>query len=219
MSTALLLITTGENYWKYAAPLLASAKQYFPPHEVCLFTDCPKDFGVYQVKTPDLGYPDATLKRYHLFLTQEKALSKFDYVFYVDVDAEFSGKIGSEIFGPDITVVIHKGFNQHTDDWFLEYRPESAAYLPSANKYYCGGFNGGTSESFLTMSRAIRTAVDTDTGNGLVARWHDETHLNRYLSEHPPSTVLGIDYGFPKKDLEGYKGSPKLLWLEKDFER
>jgi histo-blood group ABO system transferase len=213
MNTALLVIATGEHYWKYTAPLLASAKQYFPDHEACLFTDSPKEFGVYKVRTPDLGFPTATLKRYHLFLTQEASLAKFDYVFYVDVDAVFAGKIGSEIFGPNLTAVVHMGFNQHTDDWFLESRPESSAYLPASKSYYCGGFNGGTSKAFLNMSRAIRAAVDQDAENGLIARWHDESHLNRYLSDNPPSTVLGIDYGFPQKDLEGYKGIPKLLWL------
>jgi hypothetical protein len=215
MNTALVLVATGKMYHEYARQLIASAKQYFVPHEVCLFTDSDEDFEVYKVKCPTLGYPEATLKRYHLFLTQERALAKFDYVFYVDVDAKFVSSVGQEIFGPDITVVIHKGYNEHTWDWFAEHRPESSAHTGYIGRYYVGGFNGGTSKAFLGMSRAIRDAVDRDDSKGLVARWHDESHMNRYLSEHKPSTVLSIDYGYPETDLEGYKGSPKILFLEK----
>jgi hypothetical protein len=29
---------------------------------------------------------------------------------------------------------------------------------------------------------------------GIVARWHDESHWNRYLIDHPPSLVLSPSY-------------------------
>jgi hypothetical protein len=219
VTTALVLVATGKMYHEYARPLIASAKKYFVPHEVCLFTESDSDFGVYKVKCPQLGYPEATLKRYHLFLTQAATLAKFDYVFYVDVDALFVSSVREEIFGPDITVALHKGFNQHTWDFFLEPNPESTAYMLHAKEYYVGGFNGGASRAFLEMSRAIKDAVDEDARKGLMAKWHDESHLNRYLSEHPPSTVLSIDYCYPEQELAGYKGNPKILCLDKGLSR
>ncbi len=152
------------------------------------------------------------MKRYHLFLTQETALAKFDYVFYVDVDALFVSSVGPEIFANGITATLHH--NQNPYD-LLEERPESEAYLKTVREYYCGGFNGGTSHSFLNMSWAIRAAVDKDSGNGLIARWHDESHLNKYLAYHPPAIVLTSDYCFPEPELASYKGSPKILCLEK----
>ena len=47
----------------------------------------------------------------------------------------------------------------------------STAYLMRATVYLCGGFNGGTSEAYLKMAETIRTAVNVDFSNRIVARW------------------------------------------------
>ena len=219
MTTALLLIATRPLYHEFAREIIKSADTYFVPHETVLFTDSDSDFGVNRIKCPTFGFPDATLKRYHLFLEHENLLRGFDYLFYVDVDALFVDSVGQEIFGPDITAVPHKGFNQHTWDFHLEENPQSAAHMTYAPpmSYYVGGFNGGASEAFLEMARNIRAAVDTDAANGIRAKWNDESYLNKYLSVQKPSTVLSIDYGFPEPEVPGYAGSPKLIFLEKSW--
>lgn len=215
MNTALLLIATGEKYWKYAEPLIESARKFFVPHETILFTDCPDslgaDFHAYQKNS---GFPETTLKRYHTFLGLRDFLERdFSNLFYVDIDALFVQPVGEEIFSNGITATLHQ--NQNPYD-LLEERPESTAYLKTVKEYYCGGFNGGTSTAFLDMARAIQAAVDKDAENGLIARWHDESYLNKYLSIHPPAKVLTSDYCYPEPELDK-AGSPKIVCLEKSY--
>lgn len=47
--------------------------------------------------------------------------------------------------------------------------------------YVTGGFNGGEAKAFLAMARIIKRRVDQDEKKKVIARWHDESHLNRFL--------------------------------------
>lgn len=198
MKTALILIATGKSYWQFIQPMIASADKYFVPHDTFLFTDCPKNFGVNQIRCNNLGYPRATLKRYHILLTQKEWLSYYDYIFYVDIDAIFVSPVGSEIFSYGLTATRHAGFQDDDFDAYLETDPRSTAFAPKLQHYYCGGFNGGTSGSFLNMAETIAANVDKDTQNGILAKWHDESHLNRFLVDHPPSKILSHAYCYPE---------------------
>ena len=64
--------------------------------------------------------------------------------------------------------------------------------------YYAGGFNGGKPEHFLKMSQTIVDNVEKDFENGLVAVWHDESHMNRYLINNPPTIELTPSYCYPE---------------------
>lgn len=217
---ALVVISTGEKYWPYIEPLLDSAERYFVPHATLLWTDCPAQFRCQSISYSNLGYPQATLKRYHAFLQAEDRLREFDYIFYSDVDMRFVGRISEEIFSDGITATEHPGYVGRAGT--PELRPESTAYAPVLKKYFCGGFLGGTSEAFLTMARTIRQNVDADEKNGIVAVWHDESHLNRYLFDNPPAKILSPAFCYPETNQEFYRGvwgrdyEPKILALTKN---
>jgi hypothetical protein len=78
------------------------------------------------------------------------------------------------------------------------------------------------------MAQSIRKSIDTDIANGVVALWHDESHLNRYLYDHPPAKTLTPAFCWPDPEAEGVKYAeiwaqanrgapivPKLLALKK----
>ena len=65
--------------------------------------------------------------------------------------------------------------------------------------YYAGGFNGGTPAAFLTLAETLATAIARDRAAGITARWHDESHLNRYLVDHPPTVSLSPSYCYPEE--------------------
>ncbi len=223
MNTALILIATGAQYHQYVRPLLESADKHFVPHETVLFTDSTEDFGVTKFWQRDLGYPLATLTRYHIFLKQKAYLEKFDYIFYSDIDMLFVGNVGHEIFADGITATLHAGYvNNNLINAPLERNPQSAAYLVQTNSYYCGGFNGGTRAAYFTMAENIRRDVEVDLHKGIVAVWHDESYLNKYLAVHPPAKILSPSYCYPETNLEYYKTIwksdyvPRLLALTKE---
>jgi len=215
MTVALLLIATSERYWQYINPLIESAKKFFVPHETLLFTDSHKSYGAdYQAYEKNLGYPQATLKRYHTFLGIRDLLEHdFNYVFYVDIDAIFVSPVGDEVFSNGITATLHQ--NQKVDT-LIETDPRSTAYLLKADQYFCGGFNGGTTPAFLKMAETISRNVDIDESRGVLAKWHDESHLNRYLSDNPPSKVLSSDYCYPEPELHK-PCNPKIVCLDKSL--
>jgi histo-blood group ABO system transferase len=231
MSMALVVIATGDAYRQHAKNLIASAKQFFVPHDVALFTDKPPEFDVpVKFDWEHLGYPRATLMRYHAIWGARETLSKYDHVFYSDADILFIAPVaGEEVFSEGITATEHPGYVGLGGT--PETNPRSAAYCPSVRTYFCGGFNGGTSTPFLQMAEAISKAVDADDANGVLAVWHDESHLNRYLHDHPPARILSPSFCYPQGEYEsghgnGYYGGiwrragrtgivPKLVALEK----
>lgn len=94
----------------------------------------------------------------------------------------------------------------------------SLAYIPmgSGKVYVQGALIGGTSKAFLDMSRQLKKNIDDDLDKGIVAVWHDESHLNRYILEKNPK-LLGLEYLCP--DTLKYRRRcgwrQKILLLEK----
>ncbi len=212
MNTVLLLIATGPRYWQYIVPLIDSARKFFVPHDVLLFTDSPGRYNHTSVYVKAQGYPETTLKRYHTFLDHRALWTFYEQVFYVDIDAVFVDYVGSEIFSDGITATLH----HNQKDNLLENRKDSFAYLPKADQYYCGGFNGGRTAAYLEMARAIVAAVDKDEQKKVLACWHDESHLNKYLADNPPAKVLSSDYCYPEPEL--YKPcNPRIVCLDKSL--
>src|ERR1700676_2290518 len=114
MTTALVLIASGEMYRKYAARFLESVHRFFvPQYDVVMFTDEPDDFPFLHkpLKIPSLGYPQSTLLRYHMFHAASERLKNYDYIFYSDVDMLFVDHVKDEdIFANGITATLHPGF-------------------------------------------------------------------------------------------------------------
>ncbi len=128
-------------------------------------------------------------------------LPETDYVFLVDADMEFQAPVGPEILGDGLTATIHPGFVDMPQMALpFEHRQTSKAYVPMLHRkrYFCGGFIGGTRQAYKQLATGIRTAIDVDIGNDLVAVWHDESHLNHQLAlKFKPDIVLSPAYCHP----------------------
>jgi hypothetical protein len=189
-------------------------------------------------------WPMVTLKRFHYFTRYREALLEADYLFYIDVDMRFVADCGEEILpsgGSGLVAVRHpafyrghRGIASHALDaltggrWSarplphrklpFERNPQSRACVDDADHcvYYYGAFNGGESRAFLAMAERLRDAVEDDLARGIVAVWHDESHLNRYLCEHAPKSLTPA-YAFPQS---GYPHlshlKPVIVALDKD---
>lgn len=197
-----LCITATGRYLEYAQQCIASARTYFcPQHTVTffLFTDgfpAPaKDVVV--ISQPHLGWPCATLKRFHAYAAQEKIFRSMDYVFALDADMLFVDTVGDEILGA-LVGTRHPGFLHKRGTY--ETRAFSTAYvLPSEGRYYfAGGFYGGNNQEFLRLVKTLAMNVDKDLQRDVIAVWHDESHLNRYFINNPPSIILDSSYCFPE---------------------
>ena len=222
MRTALVIIATGERYYKFIEPLIKSVREYFVPVDIFLWTD--RLIDDYKER-PDFitiiegrGYPNETLHRYHTILTREEELSKYDQIFYCDIDMLFVAPVG-DIFSDGITATIHPGYigEERIKKATPERRPISTAYCPELKMYYCGGFNGGSASHYLAMAREIRKNIDIDTSRGITAIWHDESHLNRYLHDHAPAKILSPAYCYPEDYVEAWEKKQDYGWHPKDY--
>jgi histo-blood group ABO system transferase len=155
-----------------------------------------------------------TLKRYYFFSEASDILSQKDYLFYCDVDMLFVSPLSTEILG-DIVATQHPGYYGRRGT--PETNPKSLAYIgPSEQmQYFAGGFNGGSSVKFLKMSKTLSDNIAHDMNNGIIAIWHDESHLNRYLLDNTPSVILDPSYCCPENWIDCPFGR-KLLALDKN---
>jgi len=160
-------------------------------------------------------WPFTTLKRFHYFLSAEDIMKGYDYSFYIDVDSLFSGKISESILPVDGMIgTIHPCLfdGPGTPDR----NPNSTAFIPigSNNRYFCGGFFGGSTDAFLETSRRIKSNIERDLENSVMAIWHDESHLNKYFFENPPAVVLDNHFAAAEEQIHIYTNA-RICFLDK----
>ena len=202
MKVGLMVIATNK-YIQFVQPLYDSYRKYFLTQtnlepQFLVFSDSNFSEASVNISVKHLKWPGPTLKRYHMFCDNAKKLQHLDYLFYCDADMLFVHYIGEEILSP-LTATLHPGFFTGPRERFTyDNNPRSTAYVaPNEGiAYYCGGFNGGTTGEFLKMAETIKTNIDVDEKNKVLARWHDESHLNRYLINRPPNNTLDPGYCF-----------------------
>lgn len=97
-----------------------------------------------------------------------------------------------------------------------ESRPRSAAFVTRSKRieYICGGIWWGKTELFLKLASELEDSVDADLSSGVMAVFHDESHLNMWSTKNPhflESPEYCFAEGYPW--LEGM--NPKILAVEK----
>ena len=190
-----------ESYEKFFLP--SCEKHYF------VFTDadsieyekeCDRIHRYYQEAEP---WPFPTLYRYKYFLKIENDLKRMDYLFFFNADCEALREMTEEMVLPrlerkeELVVVAHSGYYKcHPYDFAYDRNPRSTAFIPywRGKNYVCGGLNGGFTSSYLRMCHIIDANVDRDYKKGIIALWHDESHLNKYILKHRHYRLLPPNY-------------------------
>lgn len=96
----------------------------------------------------------------------------------------------------------------------------SLAYVARQNrrKYVCGGSWGGNRDLLLGFLRIISDRVETDYQSGLIARFHDESHINWYAANYEYK-MLTPSYCFDESD-ENLKELPmKIIAVNKNSDK
>ena len=168
-------------------------------------------------------WPMPTLKRYNYFVKEKEFISEFDYCFYFDVDMGIVDKVGDEVLS-DLVATMHpyQSFYPKGERSY-DRNPNSLAYVAPGDEgpnYYAGGFNGGSTKRFLEMSEVIADRVNKDLENDVIALWHDESQMNRYLIDNPPTLSLNPSYCFAEEQMKNpsYPYDPKIIALKKNHD-
>lgn len=190
----LIILATG-TYSQFLKPLVESVRKHFlTNHEVTpiILTDSKEPIdGCVRLETDPLGWPASTLKRYNVILKHQDRLQDYDYLYHLDADTLCVAPVTDEILGDLVGTLSPVGYEWPKERLPFERNASSAAYVPegSGDQYYCGSFNGGKRDSFLAMARAVAAGVDRDEAAGVQARFHEESHLNKYYLENPPLSL------------------------------
>ncbi len=74
------------------------------------------------------------------------------------------------------------------------------------------GNQWGTAKDYLAMAQICARNIRDDYDNGIIARFHDESHINKYLRSHP-CKILSQEYCWPEE--WPCQFTPKIIFRDK----
>jgi len=227
-SIGLIVIATGK-YDKFIQDLITSADNNFMNNDYdvsyFVFTDSNINIissrHIEKIHIDHRPFPHASMDRFKHFTNHADKLAQKDYLYYVDVDCKFVDKIKEEILG-DLVGVRHCGYYKSSGP--AETNQRSQMYdIRGYKPYYGGGFSGGKSGNYLQLAKWCSDAIDADIANNIIPIWHDETAINKYFLDHPPTISLSPSYHYPQGQIQRYQRmwqpetfNAKILLLDKN---
>lgn len=227
MRIAILYICTGK-YNQFFKGFYESSEKYLlkdkAQKDYYVFTDdmnlcdLPNVFLNYKVCE---GFPLDSLFRFRTFLTVKDKLVDYDYIYFFNSNAMFTTDVNEEILPQNGTELVNGVWSIHRrictsyHYYLYERNKKSLAYVEPFKKpylYYMGGLNGGTAKAFLEMSEVLNKNIQIDYDNGIIAKVHDQSHINKYLRTHA-CTPLGKEFCSPEEWVDGYE--TKMIFRDK----
>jgi hypothetical protein len=220
---AILYICTGKYdvFWK---DFYESSEKYFlPKHKKTyfVFTDSETLYGesnenIVKIHQNDLGWPNNTLLRFEMFEKVLERLKEFDFIYFCNANLLFLEEVNEEFLPIEegLLAVKHPGyFDKKPTDFPYDRNEKSLAYIPldEGNHYFMGGLNGGNAKEYIKLIQGLNKNIHEDLHHGIVAVWHDESHINKYLLDKRVK-ILNSGYGYP----EGWELPFKPIILIRD---
>jgi hypothetical protein len=225
MKIAILYICTGK-YSIFWDDFYKSSEQFLLPDHCkhyFLFTDSneitSKD-RIHKIYQSKRGFPLDSLLRFEMFMTITEELKSYDYVFFFNSNILFVSNVGNEILPDDshegIAGFLHPGYYNKKVFWFpYEKRKKSTAYISPKTeklKYFMGAANGGRSKDYLKLIETCYKNTKSDWQKGIIANYHDESHLNRYVAG---KQILELSPAYLYPEDSKLKFDPKILIINK----
>jgi hypothetical protein len=170
-----------------------------------LFTDSSLDWFDSSIKWNKIEHqpwPYITLKRFEFISKCLDQLKEYDYVFYFDSDMEFVNTLTSFDIGPKkYYAVCHPTVVRDSDFWPVETNSTSTAYIPERHRcmYVQGCVWGSRGNNIEYMVNTMKNNIDTDLKNNIIAVWHDESHLNKFMVDHRDEvSILSSGMAYPE---------------------
>lgn len=226
MKIAILYICTGEYvaFWKdfYCSFELNflpdDTKDYFVFTDSDTIYDEMENNRIHRIFQENLGWPGSTLFRFKMFSRITEQLKIFDYIFFMNANVVCMKEITREMFLPidyELLVVQHPGYyNKERYEFPYERRKKSTAYIPyrDGRVYVCGGINGGKAEAYLRLIKELDQKIQDDYKRGVIAVWHDESQLNRYIVNNINYRLLSPAFCYP----EGWRIPFEICFMVSD---
>jgi hypothetical protein len=243
-----VMIIATKRYVEFLPDLIESIGNHLVPGfniDVVVFTDQvefvdnirPENKQLFLIvkEIPSYGWPNATLLRYEIF-EQNWNLVRGEIAMYLDADTRLIRDIPHSDFQQDtwkkeVALVRHPAYFGRSLIFMLmmkmtkrgpwESNPLSTARVRMRHRrrYVYGGVWMGTNKGISIMVRQLAENVRIDTSNEFIAKWHDESHINKWFVENGP-TALDPSWAFTDffPHLDFKKLNPRVELITKDIE-
>lgn len=230
MKIAILYIATG-RYICFWREFYESAKKFlFPNCNVHYFVhtdantiDFEENNDVTKIFAQSSKWPISVCDKFAILLSAKEYYKDYDYVFHFNANMKFVAPIGTEIIPKEengylcVCEWLNHKLKGEADKFPYERNPESSAYIPygKGKHYFMSGVHGGRAKEYIAMCSELEENVRKDFANGIIAIWHDESHMNKYFLDKNPY-IIPPEYAYPEnwkhKDI---KKKVKGLLLDK----
>ena len=232
MKVAIVFIGTGK-YINFLPMYYENIEKHFLPKSektILVFTDgelneTPDNVRVYHQE--HLDWPYITLKRFGTINKARQAIEDNDYLVFIDADALVVADVTEEEFFTDKPYFgVHHpchalGMPPHTEyPGAFETDTNSRAHVTpedDTSMYWQGCLWGGKVPEVLDMIDELDDRVEEDLSNDVIAKWHDESQLNRFYIENKDQVhTLGPEYAYPECFADHCNFDPKIVHLAKE---
>lgn len=170
-------------------------------------------------------WPLATLLKYHHFLTIAEELENYDYLYQTNINMECIHKVKEEDFLPEdeshpLIFTQHFGYcNKKKYYYPYDRNKKSLAYIPynKGEMYVYGAMNGGKTLFYLKFMKELDDRILQDLARGIIAQWHDESHVNHYVATHNDYRILSAAFCYPEDTEASFEIKIKAMNKEKYF--
>lgn len=172
---------------------------YFEPYK--------SNDNIYLIHIDALPWPLITLLRFKYFISIEEKIKRHDYLMFSNANIICNDFVSSEEFLPrdekqeELSFVNHPGYYRKklVYNYQFERRKKSLAYIPynCGKTYVIGAMFSGNTNAFLKMSHILNDRIEIDLKHNIIARWHDESHINRYIINKNNYRLLDPGYCYP----------------------
>lgn len=216
------LPTWYESCEEYLVP--GHKKQYF------IFTDgeledLPDNITSYYQE--HLPWPYITLYRFSTILKASEDIRNYDYLLFLDADMRIVDTVNPEdLFTDKPYFGVHHpchflGMSPHTEyPGAFETNINSCAAISENDDlsvYWQGCLWGGKVPQVIDMMKELDRRTQDDETRDIIAKWHDESHLNKYFVDNKPLVhTLSPSYAYPEVFSSSCNFEPKIIHLAKD---
>ena len=215
--------------------------QFYENSERFLFTDVEKRYFVFSdggidglpdnvtlIPQENYGFPKINLLTYEIIENSWDKISECDYLLFLDADAlPVTDITFDELFGngKPLFCVHHPChyLKMTPHDKFpgsFDTNPKSTACVnegESFDVYWQSCVWGGTIDACKELVSTLAENNRIDTNNGVMALWHDESQMNRYLLSNSEKVhTLHPQYAYPEVFKNMLDWEPKIVHLAKE---
>lgn len=157
------------------------------------------------IEQKTLWWPIHTLFRFWMFRQIKDKLHEYDFLVFFNANVVFKKEINDD-FLPNwkdekLLACLHGWlYNKPFFMYPYDRNFKSTAYIPYYKKwkYYQWSINGWFTKDYLLLIEKCFENINIDLNNNIIAKWYDESHLNKYLIWRKDVKILDVSYNYPE---------------------